>query len=150
MVNSFSLDFLRIDPYEIGSIRGKLEYIHTANNESGTAYPLNERVSLLLFLPRSLGVRNARITVYEQSCKEMVGKFDAKYVETDGSVDKYKVSIKQGTLPIGLYFFMIEADGYSKIFGYRTSDEIVFATKREDLPLFQISVCISRWEFLVI
>ena len=61
MVNSFSLDFLRIDPCEIGSIRGELEYIHTDKKESGTAYPLHDGVSLLLRLPRALGTRESEL-----------------------------------------------------------------------------------------
>ena len=141
MVNSFSLDFLRIDPSEIGSIRGEIEYIHTEKNESGTAYPSCEGVSLLLSLPRALGTRQAQIKVYDQSCKEIISKFDAVYTESCGNIDKYKISIKQGTLPVGLYFFCIEAVGYTRIFGYKSSEGIIFSEKREDLPLFQLSVC---------
>ena len=90
MVKTFSLDFLRIDPCEIGSFRGEIEYTHTKKNESGTAYPSSEGVGLLLRLPRALGVRNAKIVVYDEACKEQVAQFGAKYVSTDGSTDTYK------------------------------------------------------------
>ncbi len=141
MANSFSLDFLRINPSEIGLIPGEIRYIHSKKNDSGTAYPSNEGVSLLLHLPRTLGVKKASITVYDHSCKNRIGKFTARYFDTERTFDEYKITISAKTLPIGLYFFSIEAEGYTKIFGYKSTDGVVFKNKREDLPLFQFSVC---------
>ncbi len=141
MANSFSLDFLRINPSEIGLIPGEIRYIHSKKNDSGTAYPSNEGVSLLLRLPRTLGVKKASITVYDHSCKNRIGKFTARYFDTERTFDEYKITISAKTLPIGLYFFSIEAEGYTKIFGYKSTDGVVFKNKREDLPLFQFSVC---------
>ena len=141
MVNSFSLDFLRIDPAEVGSFRGELEYLHTENNESGTAYPLYEGVSLLLRLPRVLGTREVKITVFNESCREEAATFSASYIGTDANIDEYKVSLKPKALPVGLYFFRIEIDGYTKIYGYKSEGGIAFASKREELELFQLSIC---------
>ncbi len=141
MVNSFSLDFLRIDPNEIGAIPGEIVYIHSAKNESGTAYPSYEGVSLLLRLPRLLGVKKVNITVYDESCRERIGKYKANYFDTIGFYDEYKVIIKQGALPVGLYFFNIEAEGYTQILGYKSSDGIIFKSTPDDLPMFQLSVC---------
>ncbi len=141
MVNSFSLDFLRIDLNEVESIRGEVEYIHSAKNESGTAYPLHEGVSLLLRLPRTLGVKQCGIAVYDEACRERVAQINAEYVDTLGSYDTYKASIKAGTLSVGLYFFRIEAEGYARIFGHKSAESIVFTSKRDDLPMFQLSIC---------
>jgi len=146
MVNSFPLDFLRIDPNEIGLAFGEIRYIHSKKNDSGTAYPSNEGVSLLLRLPRTLGIKTASISVYDETCKMLIAKFDACYYDTDLTFDEYKVTIKSGTLPVGLYFFAIEAEGYTSIFGYKSSDGIVFKTKQEDLPLFQLSVCNFKYD----
>ena len=146
MVKTFSPDFLRIDPCEIGSFRGEIEYTHTKKNESGTAYPSSEGVGLLLRLPRALGVRNAKIVVYNEACKEQVAQFSAKYVSTDGSTDTYKARIRAGILPKGLYFFNIEADGYAKMFGYKCDEGIAFVPQPKDLPFFQLSICDFKYQ----
>ena len=146
MVKTFSLDFLRIDPCEIGSFRGEIEYIHTNKNGSGTAYPLHEGVGFLLRLPRALGIRNAKIVIYDEACKEQIAEIGANYISTDGSTDTYKVRIKAGILPRGLYFFNIEADGYTKIFGYKCDGGIIFSPEHKDLPLFQLSICDFKYQ----
>ena len=141
MINSFSIDFLRLDPNEIGTIPGEIEYIHSAKNESGTAYPSYERVSLLLRLPRLLGTKRVEISVYDETCSKRIAGYAADYLDTTGIYDEYKAVIKAGSLPVGLYFFNIEAEGYTKIYGYKSADGIVFKTAPHDLPLFQLSVC---------
>lgn len=141
MTNSFSLDFLRLDPNEAGAITGEIEYIHSAKNESGTAYLSYEGVSLLLRLPRLLGAKSVAITVYDEAKRGRIGNYKGNYLDTTGIYDEYKVAIKAGELPVGLYFFNIEIEGYTRIFGYKSKDGIIFKATPDDLPPFQFSVC---------
>lgn len=141
MANSFSLDFLRIDADEVKSVTGEIEYVHTKKNESGTAYPSYEGVSLLLHLPRTLGVRKCGVTVLDEYCKRRIAEARAMYVDTRGSLDTYKVAFKPGALGVGLYFFRIEGEGYARFYGYKGAKGIVFSSEQNKLPLFQLSVC---------
>ena len=127
MAKAFSLDFLRIKSNELTNECGRIEYVHTKKNQSGTAYPSSEGVSLLLFIPRTVGASDVCIELYDDSATKKINSIPASLKTTDANTDVYSVSIKSGTLECGLYFFDVVINSVIKIKGYKNANKICFS-----------------------
>ena len=140
MANSHSFDFLRIDDGSLTQGVGRLQYLHTTENQSGTAYPSSEGVSLLLCLPRSIGASRVSFNFYNETLDKCVYSQEAILSEFGYTEDKYTLKIEEGVLPRGLYFFDIEIDSFIKIYGLKHGDRIAFSKEKHFGHKFQLTV----------
>jgi len=133
-------NFLRIGAEEHVHVVGSLDYVHSQKNQSGTAYTVNEGVSLLLRLPRALGTKNITMSVYDEAFREAVLESNGTWEERCGNYDVYSFKIKKGSLPVGLYFFDFKIEGYRTLYAYHKIGEVAFSTERNH-GYFQLTVC---------
>ena len=115
MSNSYSFDFFRVPKDSLTSLEGRLEYVHTNKNQSGTAYPSTEGVSLLLFIPRALGAHKVIFNVYKEDLSYLIGSFEGKRGNADYINESYRVDIPTEFLKRGLYFFDIEISSFNTV-----------------------------------
>lgn len=135
-----SCDFLRITETSLTNLQGRLTYIHKTENQSGTAYPSSEGVSLLLYLPRSIGAVKVSFNFYNQTQDELVYSSEAKIESVCCSEEIYKLEIPCGTLKHGLYFFDIEIDTFFKLYGVKLEDKVSFTREKHFGYKFQLTV----------
>lgn len=139
MSNSYSIDFLRISTDELINSVGKIEYKHSNKNQSGTAYPSSEGVSLLLYIPREISSTKASIIFYNESSSAIVLEKNAELIDTKDNFDIYSLKIKGNTLPRGLYFFIIKLEGLYTLYGYKCGNNIIFKENGE-ADKFQLTI----------
>ena len=140
MANSHSFDFLRIDEGTLTNNVGSLQYLHTTENQSGTAYPSSEGVSLLLYLPRSIAASKVTFNFYNETQDITVSSIDAAVKEFGVTEDVYSLEIKREKLPRGLYFFDIEIETFTKIYGFKLGDKVGFSKERNFGHKFQLTI----------
>lgn len=140
MVNSGSLEFLRIKPESITSSVGRVVYDHTEKNQSGTAYPSFEGVSLLLYIPRSVASRKIKVDFYNESISETVLTKDATLKSTENGFDIYYVKTKPNELSVGLYFFDVKISSFTNVYGYKSGQSMIFSAKECFNEKFQLTV----------
>ena len=141
MVNSFSLDFLRITPDMLTRETGYIRYDHTEKNQSGTADPSFEGVSLLLYIPRSVGARRLYVNVYNEALDRVIFKYEAKLTSRTGDNDVFDLTLKAGELDVGLYFFDLPVEGIHTLIGGKLyNNKIIFKRPGNATDKFQLTV----------
>ena len=140
MSNSHSFDFFRVPKDSLTSLEGRLEYVHTNKNQSGTAYPSTEGVSLLLFIPRALGAHKVIFNVYKEELSYLIGSFEGKRSNADYINESYRVDIPTEFLKRGLYFFDIEISSFHTIHGFKCEDKVLFSLEKHFGHKFQFTV----------
>ncbi len=145
MANSFSLDFLKITPESLTKEVGLIEYNHNEKNQSGTAYPSSEGVSLLLYIPGVIAARNLFVNIYGEAQDKILKSYDAKKVDANKGFDVFEVEIPSGTLSPELYFFDIEIDSFIKLYGFKDGQNICFSTSKDVGDKFQFTVFDAKY-----
>ena len=140
MSNSHSFDFFRVPKDSLTSLEGRLEYVHTNKNQSGTAYPSTEGVSLLLSIPRALGAHNVIFNVYKEDLSYLIGSFEGKRSNLDYINESYRVDIPAEFLKRGLYFFDIEISTFNTVYGFKSEDKVLFSLEKHFGHKFQFAV----------
>ena len=140
MANSHSFDFLRIDDGSLTSSKGLIKYLHTTENQSGTAYPSSEGVSLLLYLPRSIAAKRVAFNFYNETIERIVYTAEANILEFGSVEDTYSLKVEKEVLKRGLYFFDIEIDSFIKLYGFKIGDEVAFSKEKHFGHKFQLTV----------
>ncbi len=145
MSNSNSLDFLRISADDVISFVGRIEYVHSNENQSGTAYPSFEGVSLLLYIPRVTTTKEVSVLFYDESLENLVLEKTARLVDTEENFDIYSLELKPYTINRGLYFFNIKLNGLFTLYGFKSGSNIIFKEKGT-ADRFQLTVFESEYE----
>lgn len=134
------MDFLRLSQSELLNARGKLVFIHTDKSDSGGAFELSEKCSLLLLLPVRLGATEVEIEVFNESFGELKLKRQAVFEDLKGKYDVYSARFPLTLLGIGLFFGKIRLKtlvGY--VYAKKIHDELIF-TVDTAATAFQLTV----------
>ena len=140
MADSYSFDFLRIHDDSLTSCEGRILYYHKNENQSGTAYPSSEGVSLLLYLPRTLAAHKVYVNVYNETVDTLIYRADAIVTDYGFQFDTYSFEIPSNKLPRGLYFFDLEIDTFVKLYGFKMQDKVCFSKEKHFGHKFQLTV----------
>ena len=134
------LDFLNVTSDELTGLVGRVEYIHKSENQSGTAYPSTEGVSLLLFIPSAFASKAVRIVIFNESLSEQALNTEATIERTHAEHDVYRAEIPSGTLTPGLYYFRIKIESFSPLYGFKHGEKMCFSSNPTFGHAFQLTV----------
>ncbi len=135
-MNSFR--FLR---NEALGAKGMLSFEHSGTLTASGAFLKSEKLKATIKLPRNFGATDVSLILYNETEEEPHKIIKAIWCGISGSCDIYKVSLAEGALSCGLYFFIVRMRCiYGTLYGYKAQTDISFSYnfKREDN--FQISI----------
>lgn len=140
MAKPLSLDFFRINADDISNFHGKIEYVHTQKNQSGTAYPSDEGVSLLLYIPRTVAGVSVSVNFYDESGNTLIYEGKATLADANANYDFFKLTVSPHEIKKGLYFFEAVIQSFVPLIGKKQGSSLVFSVGGTRGERFQLTV----------
>lgn len=127
--------------------RGELLFVHSDPCDSSCAFSLDGMPHIILSLSRRAYVKNVRLIIYSEDCKNEVLSKCFVYKQSVGAFDEYELSISKDELGVGLYFSRISLECLGKVlFGYRQGEKIAFSDDKNTSPNIQLSISDFSYE----
>lgn len=123
----------------IGGQRGEIYYTHNKILDRSSAFELGEACGIKLVIPRSLGVTDLKILIFDESQSIKLKEKKAVLSRTVKDKDIYTIKLEKGFLDKGLYFYNIVLQTpIGEIFAKSEAfSQITFSI--EDRSFFQLS-----------
>ena len=121
--------------------RGKIAYRHRNKIGTSSAFLLNEKQDILLYIPRSLGTSCARVDIYSEALGECVFTTRGEWEDVESDNDVYVFHLSKGKLGVGLYFWRVVLDtAVGTLYGRGDKRSLEFTSDPQLAWLLQLSV----------
>lgn len=124
---------------DLDNMRGVVEYAHGGKIGNRCAFLKNEGALIRLLVPRSLGVTNAVIEIYDESHSRLVMRGTMEWIGISDDFDAYSFRLDtSGEAALYFYRFAISCL-CGDIFGYKRGAVVAFS-RDENGELLQLSI----------
>lgn len=133
------MDRFRLLGSDIGSLLGKVEYLHNNRRSTSGAFLITERASVIITIPRLLGATSVSVTVFDETGQSSVAELNCSWSAAFGTCDAYTARLSG--FDVGLYFYAVSLKcAYGTIYGYYSDGALAFSYDFPEHNLFQISI----------
>ena len=127
---------------EVQSARGEYKYIHGEEEGISTAFEFEEKASILLKIPRSLGTTQAFLEIYEESVCYTVYELEGEWCGIDGEFDEYLFDIPLHSVGCGLFYARPRAKALSGFYyGHKWKNNVYYDRNVDKHGMLQITIC---------
>ena len=127
--------------------RAEYSYIHNGKPCISTAFEIKEKAEIRINVPRSLGVIEAYLEVYDENVAEMICQIDGEWCGIDGAYDIYCFDIHTHSIGTGLYFIRPRLSVFGgSLFGHKWAGSVYFDTDCSLTNMMQLSLCDFKYK----
>lgn len=133
--------FLKFNKLNLESLSGNILYTVGAKQSSSGALVLGSEYNVKIYIPSVLGACSGKVTVYDESCKNIITTYELSWDSLITGTDVVTFSINTSAMGIGLYFYQVSLDTlYGKVYCKLEFGRLLFLYSAPDKKIqFSIS-----------
>ena len=123
------------------AMRGKIYYIKNKINTSRCAFEIKEDVTLVIRVPRALGVISSNLEIFDEAKAHVLIFKPLLWQGLNNEYDEYVIDLNPGELGVGLYFYRIKLLRFGQtVYAYKDENSVCFNERDLLDDCFQLTV----------